>query len=176
MVNAVSILLKRLRATWFGSVLAVVWLVCLIAAPFARHCIAIAAVKGGPSGVFCEWTPVIENPTGFGLFLLLLFGAVIVTLPLAFPYRPVLLLVGFGSAAIVVAIMLMSLDFGWYLAMSRLGLDITNEARSGFVVLLPASVAWMLAGFQAGRRSPSDARRPGRVGSSSPSQEQQKPA
>ena len=148
MVRAVSTVLNRLRATWFGSVLASVWLVSLTAAPVARHCIAVAAVRGGPSGIFCSWTPALENPTGIGLVLLLAFVAVIVTVPLVFPSRPVLLLVGLGSAAIVVAVIVISLDFERYLALSRLGLRLTTEAQSVLLFLLPVSVVWIIAGFR----------------------------
>jgi hypothetical protein len=130
MVRAASTGLNRLRATWFGSVLALVWLVSLTVAPVARHCIGIAAVRGGPSGTFCSWTPALENP---------------------FPYRPVLLLVGLGSAAIV-ALIAISLDFERYLALSRLGLRLTSEAQSVLLFLLPVSVLWIVAGFR--RRGP----------------------
>jgi len=153
MVRPASVVLNRLRATWFGSLLAIVWLVCLIAAPLARHCVGIAAVKGGPSGIFCGWTPPLENPNGFGLLLLLLFVAVIVTVPLVLPYRPALLAVGLGSAAVVVAMIVISLDFERYLALSRLGLDLTNEARSVLLFLLPVSVVWIVAGFRKSLRS-----------------------
>jgi hypothetical protein len=152
MLRAASTGLNRLRATWFGSVLALVWLVSLTVAPVARHCIGIAAVRGGPSGTFCSWTPALENPTGIGLVLLLAFVAVIVTVPLVFPYRPVLLLVGLGSAAIVVALIAISLDFERYLALSRLGLRLTSEAQSVLLFLLPVSVLWIVAGFR--RRGP----------------------
>jgi len=86
--------------------------------------------------------------------VLLAFVAVIVTVPLAFPYRAVLLTVGLGSAATAVATILMSVNVAWYPAMSRLGLDVTNEARFGLVFLLPVSVVWILAGSDggAGRR------------------------
>ena len=153
MVRAASVVVKRLRATWFGSVLALAWLIGLIAAPLARSCAGIAAVKGGQGGIFCYWTPALRNPTGLGLFLLLVFVAIIVTVPLVFPSRPVLLLVGLGSAAIVVATIVISVDFERNLALSGLGLNLTNEALSGLVLLLPVSVVWIVAGF----------RRPGRV-------------
>jgi hypothetical protein len=152
MVRATSVVLNRLRATWFGSVLAAAWLIGLIAAPLARGCAAIAAVKGGQGGIFCYWTPALRNPTGLGLFLLLVFVAIIVTVPLVFPSRPVLLLVGLGSAAIVVAMIVTSIDFERYLALSRLGLDLTNEARSGLLLLIPVSVVWIVAAFRRGRR------------------------
>ncbi|HEV3461095.1 MAG TPA: hypothetical protein VG413_03550 [Candidatus Dormibacteraeota bacterium] len=83
--------------------------------------------------------------------LLLAFVAVIVTMPLLFPYRPVLLLVGLGSAAIV-ALIAISLDFERYLALSRLGLRLTSEAQSVLLFLLPVSVLWIVAGFR--RRGP----------------------
>jgi len=148
MVRPASVVLDRLRATWFGSVLAVAWLAFLTLVPWVRHCIGIAAVKGGQGGIFCSWTPALTNPTGLGLFLLLVFVAIIVTAPLVFPSRPVLLLVGLGSAAIVVALIVISLDFDRYLALSRLGLNLTNEARSVFLVLLPVSVVWIVTGFR----------------------------
>jgi hypothetical protein len=152
MVRAASTVLNRLRATWFGFVLALVWLVSLTVAPVARHCIGIAAVRGGPSGTFCSWRPALENPTGIGLVLLLAFVAVIVTVPLVLPYRPALLLVGLGSAAIVVALIAISLDFERYLALSRLGLRLTSEAQSVLLFLLPVSVLLIVAGFR--RRGP----------------------
>lgn len=139
---------NRLRATWFGSVLALVWLVSLIVAPLARHCIGVAAVVGGPSGIFCSSTPALQKPTGFGLWMLLVFVAVIVTVPLVFPNRRVLLAVGVGSAAVVVAVLLLALDFASYRAMGRLGLHWTNEARSVLFFLLPVSVVWIIAGFR----------------------------
>ena len=148
MVRAASALVTRLRATWFGSVLAVVWVICLIAAPLARHCIGVAAVVGGPSGIFCTWTPPLRHPTGVGLLLLLAFVAIIVTLPLVFPSRTVLLAVGVGSAAVVVTVLLLAIDFASYRAMGRLGLYWTNEARSVLVFLLPVSAAWIIAGFR----------------------------
>jgi hypothetical protein len=148
MVQVAELIVRRLRATWFGSVLALFWLVGLIAAPLARHCIAIAAVQGGPSGVFCGWTPALEDLTGLGLAVLLVFVAVIVTVPLAFPRCSVLLTVGLGSAAVVVVASLGSLDGGWYETLSELGLDITNEARSGLLFLLPASLVWIVAALR----------------------------
>jgi hypothetical protein len=148
MVRATSVVLSRLRATWFASVLAVAWLLGLIAAPLVRSCAGIAAVKGGQGGIFCSWTTALPNPTGLGLFLLLVFVAIIVTVPLVFPSRLVLLLVGFGSAAIVVAVTLISIDFERYVALSRLGLNLTNEARSVLLLLLPVSVIWIVAGIR----------------------------
>jgi hypothetical protein len=146
-------MLNRLRATWFGSVLAVVWLVFLIAVPSVRtNCVGIAAIKGGPSGIFCESGPPLRSPTGVGLVLLLLFGAVIVTVPLVFPSRPMLSVVGLGSAAIVVAMIVISLDLERYLVLNRLGLNLTNEARSGLLLLLPVSVVWIVAAFRPDRR------------------------
>jgi hypothetical protein len=121
-------LLNRLRATWFGSILAVVWLAVLLFAPVARHCFGVAAVVGGQSGIICDWTPPLENPSGAGLFLLLLFVAVIVTAPLVFPQRGVMLLVGCGSAAIVVALSL--------------------AAPSALLLLLPVSAVWIVAGVR----------------------------
>jgi hypothetical protein len=140
--------LNRLRATWFGSVLAVVWLGGLLFAPLARHCFGVAAVVGGQSGIICDSTPPLENPSGAGLFLLLLFVAVIVTAPLVFPHRSVMLLVGFGSAAIVVALILFSIDVARYLVLSRLGLDVTSDAQSALLLLLPVSALWIVAGVR----------------------------
>src|SRR5438445_4158586 len=137
MVRPASVVLNRLRATWFGSVLAVAWLAFLIFVPWVRHCFGIAAVRGGSSGIYCTWTPALPNPAGLGLFLLLVFVAIIATVPLVFPSRPVLLLVGLGSAAIVVAMMVISLDFDRYFALSRLGLTLTNGARPVRSLLLP---------------------------------------
>jgi hypothetical protein len=152
MVRSASVVVNRLRATWFGSVLAVAWIMGLTAAPLVRSCAGIAAVKGGQAGIFCSWTAAMPNPTGLGLFLLLVFVAIIVTVPLLFPSRPVLLLVGFGSAAIVVAMTVISLDFDRYLALSRLGLNLTNAARSVLLLLLPVSVVWIVAAFRPGWR------------------------
>jgi hypothetical protein len=149
MVRATSVMLNRLRATWFGSVLAAAWLVFLIAVPSVRtNCVGIAAIKGGPSGIICESGPPLRSPTGLGLLLLLLFVAVIVTVPLVFPSRRILVVVGLGSAAIVVAMIVISLDFDRYLALSRLGLNLTNEARSVLLLLLPVSVVWIAAGVR----------------------------
>jgi hypothetical protein len=162
MVQAAQVLFRRLQTTWFGSVLALLWLLGLIAVPVPRHCIAVAAVRGGPSGVFCSRTPALEDPTGIGLALLLAFVAVIVIAPLVFPSRSVLLTVGLGSGAAALVTSLGSLDSGWYLAMGQLGLDITNEARSGLLFLLPASAAWILAAFFPGARQGAASARPGR--------------
>jgi hypothetical protein len=153
MVRPASVVLKRLRATWFGSVLAVVWLVFLIVVPSVRtNCVGIAAVKGGPSGIFCESGPPLRSPTGVGLALLLLFVAVIVTVPLVFPSRRMLFVVGLGSAAIVVAMIVISLDLERHLVLNRLGLNLTNESRSGLLLLLPVSVVWIVAAFRPDRR------------------------
>jgi hypothetical protein len=153
MVRRASFVLNRLRATWFGSVLAVAWLVFLIAIPSVRtNCVGIAAIKGGPSGIICESGPPLRSPTGLGLVLLLVFVAIITTVPLAFPSRRMLLVVGLGSAAIVVAMAVISLDLERYLALSRLGLNITNEARSSLLLLLPVSVVWIVAAFRPGWR------------------------
>jgi hypothetical protein len=162
MVQAAQVIFRRLQATWFGSVLALFWLVGLVAIPLPRHCIAVAAVQGGPSGIFCNRTPALEDPTGIGLVLLLAFVAVIVTVPLTLPNRTVLLAVGLGSLAIALVTTLGSLDDGWYTAMSGLGLDITNDARSGLLFLLPASAAWILAAFFARARRGAASTRPGR--------------
>jgi hypothetical protein len=82
--------------------------------------------------------------------LLLLFVAVIVKVPLVFPSRRMLFVVGLGSAAIVVAMIVISLDLKWYLAHSRLGLNLTNEARSVRLPLLLVSVIWICRRIQAG--------------------------
>jgi len=147
MIQIAVAVLDRLRATWFGSVLAIVWLAGLLFAPLARHCTGIAGVVGGPSGIICDSTPPLENPSGAGLFLLL-FVAVIVTAPLVFPHRGVMLLIGFGSAAIVVALILFSVDVASYLALSRLGLDLTSETQSALLLLLPVSALWIVAGVR----------------------------
>jgi len=147
-VRSASVVLNRLRATWFGSVLAVAWLAFLIFVPLVRQCFGIAAVRGGTGGIYCTWTPALPNPTGLGLFLLLVFVVIIVTVPLAFPSRPVLLLVGLGSAAIVVAMIVISLELDRYLAVSQLGLNLRSEAQSALLLMLPASVAWIVAGFR----------------------------
>jgi hypothetical protein len=162
MVQTAEALFQRLQATWFGAVLALLWLVGLVAVPLPRHCIAVAAVQGGPAGIFCNRTPTLQDPTGIGLVLLLAFVAVIVTVPLTFPNRTVLLAVGLGSAAIALVTTLGSLDEGWYTAMNRLGLGITNEAQSGLLFLLPASAAWMLAAFFGGASPGASPVRPGR--------------
>jgi hypothetical protein len=153
MVRATSVVFKRLRATWFGSVLALAWLVFLIAIPSVRvNCVGIAAIKGGPSGIICESGPPLRSPTGLGLLLLLVFVAIIATVPLVFPGRRMLFVVGLGSAAIVVAMIVICLDLQRYLALSRLGLSLTNEARSALLLLLPVSVVWIVAAFRPGRR------------------------
>ncbi len=153
MVRAVSVVLNRLRATWFGSVLALAWLFFLIAIPSVRtNCVGIAAIKGGPSGIICESGAPLRSPTGLGLLLLLGFVAIIVAVPLVFPSRRMLFVVGLGSAAIVVAMVVISLDLEGYLALSRLGLNLTNEARSALLLLLTVSVVWIVAAFRPGRR------------------------
>jgi uncharacterized membrane protein len=134
MVRAASAVLNRLRVTWFGSVLAVAWLAFLIFIPWVRQCFGIAAVRGGSSGIYCTWNPPIIDPSGFELVLLVLFVAVIAIVPLAYPNRPTLLAVGFGSAAISVAMIV---------AIHSLGVPLTS-----LVFLLPASVVWIVAGVR----------------------------
>ena len=148
MGRAASAVISRLRVTWFGSVLAIVWVIGLIAAPIDRHCIAIAAVKGGPSGIFCTSTPALERPTGVGLLLLMGFVAVIATVPLAFPRRRALLAVGVGSAAVATTVLALAFDYPSYLAMGQLGLYWTSEARSVLFLLLPVSLLWIVAGIR----------------------------
>src|SRR5207237_9262456 len=104
MVMAAAAVLKRLRATWFGSFVAVVWLLFLIAIPWVRHCYGIATVQGGSSGIYCTWNPPLIDASGFGLMLLLLFVAAIGMVPLAFATRRVLLSVGFGGGARVLVL------------------------------------------------------------------------
>jgi hypothetical protein len=153
MVRAASAVFNRLRVTWFGSVLAIVWLAFLVAIPWVRDCMGIAAVQGGSSGIYCSWNPPLIEASGFGLLLLLLFVLVIGSLPLAFPNRRVLLSVGFGSAAIVLATIWASLDSSINFSLSEFGLQIGNVARSVFLFVLPASLAWIIAAFRQGRRA-----------------------
>jgi hypothetical protein len=134
MVRTASFVLNRLRATWFGSVLAVAWLGFLIFVPWVRDCFGIAAVQGGISGIYCTWNPPIIDPSGLESVLLVLFVAVIASVPLAFPNRPTLLAVGFGSAAISVA-MILAIHNPWV-------------PLTFVVFLLPASVAWIAAGIR----------------------------
>jgi len=148
MVRAVSAVFNRLRATWFGSVLAVVWLVFLIAVPWVRHCFGIAAVQGGRSGIYRTWNPPLVDPSGFALLLLLLFAAVIGILPLAFPNRRVLLSVGLGSAIVVLAMIWATLDSAVSFSLSELGLQVGDVTRTVLFFLLPASVVWIIAGFR----------------------------
>jgi hypothetical protein len=140
---------KRLRRTWFGSVLALAGLAILTITPVARHCAGIAAKRGTPGGIFCDWTPPLQNPSGVGLIVLLVFAGVIVTLPLALPNRWVLLMTGAGSAALVIGLIIgTTLDFGLYLSLSRLGLALTSDATSAMIALVPASIAWIVASFR----------------------------
>jgi len=134
MGRAASAVLQRLRATWFGSALAAVWLAFLIGIPWVRHCYGIAAVQGGSSGIYCTWNPPIVEPSGQELLVLVSFVAVIAILPLAFPNRPTLLSVGFGVAATSVAIIL---------AANR-----PSVALAVLVFLLPASVVWIVTGVR----------------------------
>jgi hypothetical protein len=134
MVRPASVVLKRLRATWFGSVLAIAWLVFLIIVPWDRECYGIAAVRGGSGGIYCTWNPPIIDPSGLELVLLVLFVALIAIVPLAFPNRPTLLALGFGSAAISAAVIV---------AIHSLSVPLTF-----LVFLLPAGVAWIVAGFR----------------------------
>jgi hypothetical protein len=136
MVRVVSAVLKRLRATWFGSVLAVAWLAFLLGVPWVRDCYGIAAVQGGSSGIYCTWNPPIIDPSGLELLVLVSFVAVIAIVPLRFPNRPTLLSVGFGNAAISVAVIL-GANGPW------VGLAV-------LVFLLPASVVWIAAGVKRG--------------------------
>jgi hypothetical protein len=134
MVRATSVVLGRLRATWFGSVLAVAGLAFLIFVPWVRQCFGIAAVRGGTGGIYCTWNPPILDPSGLELVLLVSFVALIAIVPLAFPNRPTLLAVGFGSAVISVAVIV---------AIHELSVPLTF-----LVFVLPASVAWIVAGFR----------------------------
>jgi len=134
MGRPVSVVLNRLRATWFGSALAVAWLAFLIFVPWVRQCFGIAAVRGGSGGIYCTWNPPIIDPSGLELVLLMLFVVLIAIVPLAFPNCPTLLAVGFGSAAISVAMILAI--HGLYVPLTFL------------VFLLPASVAWIVAGIR----------------------------
>jgi hypothetical protein len=136
MVRVVSAVLNRLRATWFGSVLAIAWLAFLLGIPWVRDCYGIAAVQGGSSGIYCSWNPPIIDPSGLELLVLVSFVAVIAIVPLRFPNRPTLLSVGFGSAAISVAVILAA-NGPW------VGLAVS-------VFLLPASVVWIAAGVKRG--------------------------
>jgi hypothetical protein len=136
MGRAASAVISRLRATWFGSLLAVVWLAFLIGVPWVRDCFGIAAVQGGSSGIYCTWNPPVIDPSGLELLLLVSFVAVIAMVPLAFPNRPTLLSVGFGVAAISVAIILAA--NGPWVALAVL------------VYLLPASALWIVAGVRRG--------------------------
>jgi hypothetical protein len=137
-----------MRATWFGSLLALVWLVFLIAIPWVRDCFGTAAVQGGSSGVYCTWNPPLIVASGFGLLLLLLFVAVIGILPLAFPNRRVLSSVGFGSAAIVLSMIWASLDSSIYFHLSEFGLQIGSVTRTVLLFVLPVSVVWIIAAFR----------------------------
>lgn len=148
MVRPVSAVFNRLRATWFGSVLAVVWLVFLIAVPWVRECYGIAAVQGGSSGIYCTWNPPLIDTSGLALLLLLLFVAVIGILPLALPNRRVLLSVGFGSATIVLAMIWATLDSAVYFRLSEFGLQVGDLTRTVLLFLLPASLVWIIAGFR----------------------------
>lgn len=134
MVRPASVVLRRLRATWFGSVLAVAWLAFLIFIPWVRDCFGIAAVRGGSGGIYCTWNPPIIDPSGLELVLLVLFVSLIAIVPLAFPNRPTLLAVGFGSAAISAAMIV---------AIHELSVPLTF-----LVFLLPAGVVWIVAGFR----------------------------
>jgi hypothetical protein len=126
MVRVVSAVLSRLRATWFGSVLAVAWLAFLLGIPWVRDCYGIAAVQGGSSGIYCTWNPPIIDPSGLELLVLVSFVAVIAIVPLRFPNRPTLLSVGFGNAAISVAVILGQWTLGWP---CRFGLPAAGERR-----------------------------------------------
>jgi hypothetical protein len=134
MVRPASVVLNRLRATWFGSVLAVALLAFLIFVPWVRDCFGIAAVRGGTSGIYCTWNPPIIDPSGLELVLLVLFVAFIAIVPLAFPNRATLLVLGFGTAAISVAMIV---------AIHSLWVPLTF-----LVFLLPASVVWIVAGVR----------------------------
>jgi hypothetical protein len=134
MVRAASVVLNRLRATWFGSVLALAWLAFLIAIPWVRDCFGIAAVQGGSSAIYCTWNPPIIDPSGLELPVLVWFVAVIAIVPLAFPNRPTLLAVGFAGAAISVAMIVAA--------------NGPRVALAVLVFLLPASVVWIVAGVR----------------------------
>ena len=148
MVMAAAAVLKRLRATWFGSFVAVVWLLFLIAIPWVRHCYGIAAVQGGSSGIYCTWNPPLIDASGFGLMLLLLVVAAIGMVPLAFPNRRVLLSVGFGSATFVLMLIWASLDSNIYFSLRQFGLEVSSLTRTVLLFLLPASVLWIVAGLR----------------------------
>ena len=149
MRRLVGALSDRLRRTWFGSALALLGLAILIVIPVDRHCVGIAAVRGGQGGIFCGWSQLLERPGEPGLALLLLVAGLLIVAPMVFPSPAVLLSTGIGGAAAIVALLfLTSISDGVYVALARLGLDITNEARSGLLALLPACVAWVAAGVR----------------------------
>lgn len=149
MVHLLGELVARLRQTWFGSVLALLGFALLLVVPVSRQCFGIAAVKGGVGGVFCSWRPPLDDPQGGGLVVLLAFAGVIILAPLIMPSRPVLIASAIATTAVVLAIVsLTSISLDVQLALSRSGLDFSNEARSGFLALLPASAAWVAASFR----------------------------
>ncbi|HEX3630537.1 MAG TPA: hypothetical protein VHW91_08710 [Candidatus Dormibacteraeota bacterium] len=142
-------LLRRLRRTWFGSLLALLGVALLTVIPAHRQCVGIAAVRGGVGGIFCSWTPPLESPREPGLLLLLAFATAIIVLPLVFPYRPVLLVSGIATALAVAGVVVMTaISYGFYLALARLGLDLTSTAVTATLAMLPAAGAWTVASFR----------------------------
>ena len=141
--------LERLRRTWYGSALALVGLAILTVVPAARHCVGIAAVRGGQGGIFCSWRPPLESPGEPGLILLVSFAIAILVIPLAFPQAPVVLVTGIATAAIVIALLVVTtISFDIYFALERLGLRFTGDADTALLALLPASIAWIVASFR----------------------------
>src|SRR5437763_16531380 len=77
MQQLAGVIVERLRRTWFGSVLALLWLALVTIVPTVRQCFGIAAKRGEVGGIVCSWGPALESLRQPGLALLLVFvGAI----------------------------------------------------------------------------------------------------
>lgn len=143
------VLLERLRRTWFGSVLALGGLAIVTVVPLSRHCVGIAAVRGGVGGIFCSWTPPLQISSEPGLLVLLVFTGAIAIIPLAVPNRWVVLATGIATTVVVLGVLVMTtISFSFWLVLYRLGLDMTSGTISALLALLPSAAVWIIASFR----------------------------
>ena len=61
MQQLAGVIVERLRRTWFGSVLALLWLSLVTIVPTVRQCFGIAAKRGEVGGIVCSWGPALES-------------------------------------------------------------------------------------------------------------------
>ncbi|TMD41458.1 MAG: hypothetical protein E6I88_07445 [Chloroflexi bacterium] len=149
MQQLAGVIVERLRRTWFGSVLALLWLALVTIVPTVRQCFGIAAKRGEVGGIVCSWGPALESLRQPGLALLLVFVGAIALVPLLVRDPSAILATGIASAVVVIGLVAFSsINPHFDLALSRLGLPIGSEADAGMLALLLASAAWIIASFR----------------------------